>query len=405
MSLADAEELPYWLKLGGEIRGRMETVTGINFIPGNNDTYYLHRLRLNLGLEPLSWFHAYVQAQDSQAPGYRIRPVPANVADTLDLRLGYVDVIPTKSWTVRLGRQELSYGDERLVGASNWSNTGRSFDAARFIYSAPGVRVDVFSGAVVVTVNGRFDRPHFNNKLHGVYVSLDRLPGKSVLQPYVFWKSNATAVDKEGRIGDLDVYTYGARAVGSFTSRADYGLEMALQTGHLSGDTVRAWAGHWTAGYRLGKSDRAPRPLVEYNYASGDDGRPGRRGTFDQLYPTDHSKYGTADRIPWKNMHDLMGGVDWRPEPKVRVQLDYHSFWLADVRDALYTEAGAPFVRDPNAPSNWIGTEIDLQVSYRFKERLDFGGGCAHLFPGPYLEASTKNSAVTTPYLMWTYSF
>jgi hypothetical protein len=404
-SLADGSELPDWLKLGGEIRGRLEIMTGINFVPGNDDTYYLHRLRLNLGLEPVSWFHVYVQAQDAQAPGYRTRPIPANVADTFDLRLGYLDVNPVKAWTVRLGRQELSFGDERLVGVSNWSNTGRSFDAARAIYSAPGVRVDVFSGAVVVTVNGRFDRPHFNNKFHGAYVSLDRLPGKSVLQPYVFWKSNATAVDKEGRIGDLDVFTYGTRAVGHFTSRADYGFEMAFQTGHLSGDRIRAWAGHWTTGYRIRKSNRAPRAVAEYNYASGDDGHPGRRGTFDQLYPTDHSKYGTADRIAWRNIHDVMAGLDWRPEPKLRVQLDYHGFWLADIRDALYTESGAPFVRNINAPSRRIGTEMDLQVSYIYSEHLEFGGGCAHLFPGPYLKASTKGSAVTFPYVMWSYSF
>jgi hypothetical protein len=46
-----------------------------------------------------------------------------------------------------------------------------------------------------------------------------------------------------------------------------------------------------------------------------------------------------------------------------------------------------------------------LQVSYIYSEHLEFGGGCAHLFPGPYLKASTKGSAVTFPYVMWSYSF
>jgi hypothetical protein len=402
---ADWSELPDWLKLGGEIRGRLETMTGLNYVPGDDDTYYLHRLRLDVGIEPVSWLRLFAQGQDSRVGAYNHQPVPANFADSFDLHQAYLEVQPVKAWTVRLGRQELSFGEERLVGVSNWSNTGRSFDAARLTYAKPGVQVDAFSGAVVVTVDGEFDRPHFNNKFHGIYSSFDKLPGKSTLQPYVLWKSSTTVVDKEGHRGDLDVYTYGLRAVGNLSSRTDYGLEMAVQTGHFSGDAIRAWAGHWTVGRRLARSNRAPRLVGEYNYASGDDARAGRRGTFDQLYPTNHNKYGTADRIAWRNIRDAMAGLDWRANARMRFQLDYHGFWLADIRDALYTESGTVFVRNPNAPSTRIGTEIDLQASYKVNERLQFGGGCAHLFPGPYLRASTKHSGVTAPYVMWMYSF
>ncbi|HZT39214.1 MAG TPA: alginate export family protein [Bryobacteraceae bacterium] len=404
-SAGDWAELPDWLKLGGELRGRLETMTGLNYAPGDDDTYYLHRLRLDIGIEPVGWLRLFVQGQDARVGAYNHKPVPSNFADSFDLRQGYVEIRPWRAWTVRLGRQELSFGEERLVGASNWSNTGRSFDVARVTYAKPRARVDFFSGAVVATVDSQFDRPHFNNKFHGIYASLDQLPGKSTVQPYVLWKSSATAVDKEGHSGDLGVYTYGVRAVGSLSSRIDYGLEAAAQTGHLSGDSIRAWAGHWTLGRRLARSDRAPRLVAEYNYASGDDSRPGRRGTFDQLYPTNHNKYGTADRIAWRNIHDAMLGLDWKANARMRLQLDYHSFWLADLRDALYTESGTPLIRNPNAPSKRIGAEIDLQASYKVNERLQFGGGCAHLFPGPYLRASTKHSGATAPYVMWTYSF
>ena len=33
--------------------------------------------------------------------------------------------------SLKIGRQELSYGDERLVGAFAWNNIGRVFDSAR----------------------------------------------------------------------------------------------------------------------------------------------------------------------------------------------------------------------------------------------------------------------------------
>ena len=86
--LLQGQALPAWLKLGAEIRGRAETNTGIRFVPGNDDSYYLHRLRLNATVEPQRWLRFVIQAQDSQAPGYSQKPVPDTVVNTLDLRQG-----------------------------------------------------------------------------------------------------------------------------------------------------------------------------------------------------------------------------------------------------------------------------------------------------------------------------
>ena len=74
---------------------------------------------------------------------------------------------------------------------------------------------------------------------------------------------------------------------------------------------------------RLGRPLAAPRvaagrtpPCVsgEYNYASGDaDPTDGTRGTFDQLYPTPHDKYGLADQVGWRNIHHVRAGVELTP--------------------------------------------------------------------------------------------
>ena len=401
-AILPAQTLPHWLKVGAEVRGRGEAFTSWNFVPGEDNSYYLHRLRLNAAIEPASWLRVFLQAQDSQAPGYR-RPVPDNVADTLDVHQAYFEVGRSEGWSLRFGRQEMIFGEERLVGASNWSNTGRSFDAVRLGWQRAKTRLDWFASAVVVPVNGLFDRPRTANKLYGFYSTFGE---RKVLQPYFFWKTNTRVRGERGEFGDLDVLTWGARSVGKLPRRFDYSLETALQSGHSARDEIRAWAGHWVLGYALAKDDRAPRLVAEYNYASGDkDARDGRRGTFDQLYPTNHNKYGTGDRVGWRNIHDAMGGLEWRPKRSVRCNLDYHSFWLATRRDALYTEAGAVYVRNPNATSNHMGQEIDLQTDWRYSEHIRLGGGIAHLFPGRYLHESTRGGAVTAPYVMWTYSF
>ncbi len=387
--------LPRWLDLGGEIRGRAESNTAIGFVPGNDDTYYLHRLRAHFGVQPAPWFRVYAEAQDAHAPGYDQRPLPATVEDTFDLRQAYVQVGSEKSgWSLRAGRQELIFGEERLVGAANWGNVGRTFDAARLMYRRGGVRLDWFASVVVPAITDRFDRPAFTNKLHGFYTSLGD-PGKIVAEPYFLWKVSP---------GDLYVYTFGGRSVAKLPARIDYDIEVAGQRGHVANSELRAWAGHWQLGYTLPGTDRTPRLVAEYNRASGDrNPRDNVRGTFDQLYPTNHDKYGTADRIGWRNMHDAMAAVKWNPHPKWRVSVDYHRFFLASRQDWLYTDSGAPVLRNPNARSSRIGDEIDVYGFYQPSKALQFGAGYARLFAGSFLKQSGRPGDASYPYFLWLY--
>jgi len=400
-----AERLPDWLKLGIELRGRLDTETGFKFNPGPDDTYYLHRLRLDVGIEPNSWLRFFIQGQDARVGGYN-RPLPANVSNSMDLRQGYVEFgrPDEKSWGLRAGRQELRFGEARLVGSSNWSNVARSYDALRLAYKTTGARLDWFAAAIVQTVDGRFDRPMLRNGFYGFYSSFDKLIRKSVVEPYVFWKTNSRVRGESGRIGDQDVYTPGFRMAGDLPGRFDYSIEVAFEAGHFAQDRIRAWAGHGRLGWKLPVAAWKLRLVSEYNHASGDGNpRDGRHGTFDPLYPTNHAQDGAADRITWRNIHDLMGGIEAKPTKRWRCELDYHAFWLATRQDGLYTASGALWVLNRTATSSFVGPEIDLEALYRHSDRLQLGFGCAHLFAGPYLRQSIPERGATYPYVMWSY--
>src|SRR3974377_371699 len=175
-----------WLTLGADLRGRLETNTGINFVPGLDDTYYLSRLRLNVSIKAKEWLGFFFQVQDSRAPGYSRQPVPGNVEDPLDFHQGYIELGRTARtrWAFRVGRQEMVFGNGRLIGNSNWGNVGRIFDAARLTYKKDGMQVDWFTSAPVVTLNGSFDEPHFNNKFHGCYASFHNIPFRHVPEEF-----------------------------------------------------------------------------------------------------------------------------------------------------------------------------------------------------------------------------
>lgn len=402
------EKLPSWLKIGGEIRGRLEAERGFKYVPGEDDTYYLHRLTFDMSVHPASWLSFSAQVQDARVAGYSRGPSPSSLANPFDLRSGFVELgrDAAKGWSLRAGRQEMKFGEDRLIGNSNWSNIPRRFDAVRLTWKRQNATLDWFASSVVTTVRDGFDRPRLYNGFFGFYSSFRNLPGKSTVEPYLLWKTNARVRGELGTFGDLDVYTVGARVVGELPLRFDYGAEVALQRGSYAADDIRAWAGHWRLGHKLPYANKAFRLVLEFNHASGD-GKPrdGRHGTFDQLFPTNHQKYGIADRITWRNINDLMAGVEWRPAKKWRWLIDYHSFWLATLQDGMYTDAGALVVRNPGASSRRIGGEVDVQGSYQFTGHLQFGAGFGYLFAGPFLRESIPERSSSHPYVMWTYAF
>jgi hypothetical protein len=398
---------PKLFTVGFELRGRFETFTGQSFVPGRNNEYYLSRLRFNLGFQPLPWMRFVFQVQDSRAPGYP-DPKPSSSVDPVDLRIGYLELgrNPKAGWSMRAGRQELIFGEERLVGASNWGNVARSFDALRLTWANPGKQLDWFASSVVVPDKSAFDRSDLRNRFYGFYSRFERLVPGSQVEPFVFWRSEAGFRNELKERGRLEEVTMGLRALGRLPDRFDYGLETALQTGQAAGAPIAAWAGHFGGGYTLGDTDRAPRLQAQFNCASGDDNsRDGRVKTFDNLFPTNHQFYGIGDRMGWRNMREGTGGIGFPIRQKWRFATDYHFFWLATVQDALYFDNGSAFVRNPKATSRRVDDEIDITAAYQHNTHFSLLAGYAHLIPRAFLKQSTPGSAVSGPYVMWTYRY
>ena len=132
----------------------------------------------------------------------------------------------------------------------------------------------------------------------------------------------------------------------------------------------------------------------------------GKRGTFDQLYPTGHDKYGLADQVGWRNVHHVRAGVEASPWKKWQLGGNYHSWWLAEPRDGLYTAGGAQLARiATGAASRHVGQELDVQVSRALFPQLQVAAGYAHIFPGGFLKQATPGASYHAPYLMATYVF
>lgn len=402
------QELPAWLRVGGDYRTRFEGTENRGFAPGVSDDYLLSRVRVNVTVKPADWLTFFFQGQDARVYFNQRIPNAPNFEAPLDLRMGYAEIgAPKGPVTLRLGRQEINFGDQRLVGSSNWANTARTFDAVRATFRSGGYRLDAFAASVVVPAAGAFDRPVTGDNLHGLVGGIEKLVPQATIEPYLFWRLQPRVTGETGVRANLDLKTVGMRWVGKLPAGFDYVTEMAVQRGSLGAEKDRAWAGHWVLGYSPARAPWKMRLISEYNFASGDENpRDGVRGTFDHLYPTPHEKYGLCDQVGWRNIHDVRGAVEVKPHKAVGAALSYHTWWLANAHDALYAAGGAVIARrSDGAFGRRVGQEIDLSGSWAINKQISLAAGVGHIFPGEFLRRATPGVGYTFPFVMLGYTF
>jgi hypothetical protein len=399
--------LPSWLRVRGEFRERFEGFDGSGFTEGRDDYYALSRVRLNATITPSKSLSFQANVHDARVADKTVGPTTAPLRGPFDLRTGFADVgSATAPIAFRLGRQELAFGEQRLLGHLAWVNTGRSWDAARVILRSKAFQADVFGASLVRSLPDEFDKSGNGNRLAGVYATTSALLPNGSVEPFVFWRRDVNLRSELAAIGNLSQATIGTRVAGKLPAGLDYGIDMAMQRGSLAQDTVHAWAGHWQLRESL-RGAGAVKITSEYNFASGDSNpTDGTRGTFDQLYPTGHDKLGLSDQVGWRNVHHIREGVEFTPIKATPISVSYHSWWLASRHDALYAASGAAIARVAGgAESTHIGPEVDVQVTRALTPQIQIAAGFAHLFTGAFLEQATPGASYSQPYVMVTYVF
>ena len=395
--------VPPRLVLRAEFRERMESAARIGYTPGRDDVFWLSRLRVTLTSRPVAWAVLTGQIQDARVADKDVGATGSPFSAPIDVRVAQVELrAPGSPVSVTVGRQELAFGEQRLVGHVSWANAARTFDAARLTLRGSGLQVDAFASSVVRIRTDDWDRGGFGNQFHGVHASSTGLLPNATLEPYVFWKRDRDLRTEAGRPGDLGLGTFGSRLTGRAPSQLEYAVEAAIQRGTLGTDTQRAHALHLRL--RRSSAARGVRPVAEYNYASGDENPDdGRRGTFDPLYPTPHDKYGLADQVGWRNVHHVRAAADVSLVPQVPVTVAWHSWWLASRTDALYNAPGAAVARIPaGASSRHVGQGLDVQAARAFSPQLQAAAGYAWIHPGGFLRAATPGATYHAAYLMVT---
>lgn len=400
----------------------------------NRNDYWLTRLMPRLGYTDAD-FSFVVEARSSYslrdnrytatAPGKGL----SENDGPLQLQLAYVTLgnPKTSPITVKIGRQELVYGDQRLVGSAFWLNTPRTFDAMKVRYQQPGFGVDLFTARVVYDRAGHFNESDPHDYLSGAYFDFPRLSPDAVVEAYLFARNVARAAVTDNwslvappfRLpAPQDVYTAGLRtkskpgALGPW----DYGIEVMMQSGDravvspatpvaaaLAAPRVQhdAWAFVLQGGYTWKEAPMTPRLALLLSAASGSgDTSNSTSGTFQNLLPSNHGLYGAMDLSSLQNLEDIRLSCSLKPSRTTSLAVDLHQQYLEDASDYWYNAAGVPRITPGAAAgsgkgyglnptySRDLGEELDLVGGWTVTRGLLLEGGVGHFFRGSYVKES-----------------
>jgi hypothetical protein len=395
--------MPKWIAFAAEERLRFEAYRNGSFKPGNNDGYFLNRLRYEMDIRPAAWLKIVSQVQDAR-PFSQKPPIGPPNENTWDLKLAHAEVGDPERHLIsaRVGRQLINY-NHTIIANSEWRNQGRSYDAVVTNLHYGRFRLGMFAAAPVVTRDSGVSRHQKGNDVFGLYGSVNQLIPHSVLEPFVLWRTQRNvAVEAAGTNakGSQREQAYGLRLKGKAAARLDYSAEAIAERGSNGPNPVRAWAANAGGAYSFNTVPWRPHIFAQYDFASGDrNPKDGVHGTFDTMYPTAHDRLGIADLFGWQNIRSSREGITVEPHNRWTVSVQYLNFSLASATDGVYNSSGGLLFRDSSGKSGThIGKEFDGYTWYELNRHVNVGGGIAYILPGSFLARIASPSNYIYPY-------
>lgn len=305
-----ARHLPEWLELGGEIRHRYEHQENFDFNDAVDDDsgFNLWRSRFNITIKPSDELKFFYQFQDSRISHDSLTGSKTSYENWIDHNQLWleaasdrleIEAIGLTRAGLRIGRQEFSIADNRLVGVPAWGNVPTTFDGAMafFDFADNHLKLNVFGGNLTAVKSPRemddFYSGDENDRLAAYEVIYTGLK-KITISQYVIRRDTEGKTVSFGQTGDgaVEDYTIGAYVKGRIGETSwDFEAGAAKQIGDSGTLDVDAEMLTGIIGYTF-KHDWKPRVAFEFDYASGDSNpSDGKRETFDNLYPSNHQYY------------------------------------------------------------------------------------------------------------------
>lgn len=286
-------------------------------------------------------------------------------------------------WFMQVGRQVLSYDDERIFGADDWSNAGYSHNVIRL-----GYKHDVHTLHGIVGFNQLGEK-----RIGGTYYN-GPMPYKNLQfiwyhfdDPDFPLRSSLMFLNQGLEIGKEDKPKTGYMQMLGGWFRCDLGnwygkAEFYYEMGH---DRNQRKMSACLFGGRLGYEESRWGAALGLDVTSGaKNSLPwGTNNTYDMLYGSSHKFFGAMDyfaqgTIPTAGMAVGSVAVHGSPVRNLHLWLDYNGFAMTHARSSI---------------RRLLGNELDIRAQYKLMKDVELEAGYSMMLPTTSL-AQLKGGSV-----------
>jgi hypothetical protein len=376
-----------FMSTGGEIRYEFAAFNnedwGRRGVGRNN--FLLQRYNVHADLHVGKIIRLFGQVRSALEDGRKNGPRPID-EDRLNVQNLFLDIkLPgadTNSFLIRIGRQELDYGSNRLVSVREGPNVRFYFDGLKLVYKAKSFVLDGFvikSGSVYPGVfdNKSLKRPNF----WGVYSS-SSIPLLKHLDIYYLGKNTFPAQYEDGTF-DEHRHTIGSRIWGQLYNWK-YDVEGAYQFGKFGTGKICAYTVSLDLGYQFESVKMKPFFGIRNDYISGDERRDTHLQTFNPLYPKG-GYFGFNPLLGAANLIDIHPYAYGQLSTNCTMLVDLVFNWRYSLTDGLYRPSGLFNLAADASSSRYVGTAYLLKFAYKINPFLSVDAAAQYFNTGPFI--------------------
>lgn len=367
LAAANADEpaaSPWTLTPILQVRPRLELDTLRDGAPDTAAAFVSQRSRVGIAAEA-PHFLARVVVQDVRTWGSETDTLKDPIADAVDFHEAWARWRSGEGMSLTVGRQEITFDEQRLVGAVDWAQQGRAFDAARLSLRQGPWNAEL---AAAVLTEGALAGTGKDEDRLGVLVRAGWKPMKEgsqgTLDLLSITESDVAAEQLRETVG-----LYAAGGTGALSGR----LEAYAQLGSLAGASYSAWM-LGVVGTYAPKMAGKPRLSLWFDNLTGDaDLTDDQITSFQSPFGTNHKFYGIMDvmcytQACWvdgRGLRDAALKVDLTPVGRLKLNLDLHAFLAA--------------ANQSEDQESMLGQEVDLWASGPIGKNVSLSGGASAL--------------------------
>lgn len=320
----------------------------------------------------------------------------SNATNSFVLFEGWAQYSFTDVVSAKVGRQPLSYDNQRILGGLDWANQGRSFDAALIKFKGAKSQLDLgfalnakneSKTTLPTTVVFATDLDFKDMQYAWYHTSIKKL-GVSFL---------ALNLGREYLKTPTEAETNYYQTLGTFANYAGkkvtFDFSLYGQTGKIGKNEVSAWETAANLGYAFTPKFKA---TLGYEFLSGKDQTSTSTvvKSFNPIFGTNHAFNGFMDYFYVGNhggsvgLQDLTVKLDF-PIKKVKLSVAPHIFHSAN---ELATTT-----------DKYLGTELDITAVYKMYKDITLVAGYSQMFASDAMVALKGGTGLNDTTNNWAY--